>query len=77
MSTLVFEDIKSRRLASSWNVLNDLIDNKGFPPGYVVGRRRIWTERDVLAWLEKQPTEKMPARGAAKINKAMAGGRDA
>jgi hypothetical protein len=39
--TLTFEDIKSRRLAGNWNVLNDLIDNKGLPPGHIVGRRRI------------------------------------
>ena len=74
MSTLTFEDIKSRRLAGNWNVLNDLIDQKGFPPGYIVGRRRIWTESSVLEWLEKQPTEKMIARGAAKANKEKAVG---
>jgi hypothetical protein len=77
MSTLIFEDLKERRIAGNWNVLNDLIDHKGFPPGHVVGRRRIWTESSVLAWLETQPTEKMPARGAAKANKAKGGGRDA
>jgi hypothetical protein len=72
MSTILFEDIKSRRIAGNWNVLNDLIDNKGFPPGHVIGRRRIWTEREVLAWIEAQPTEKLPARGAAKANMAKA-----
>jgi hypothetical protein len=77
MSTLTFEDIKSRRLAGNWNVLNDLIDHKGFPKGHVVGRRRIWTESSVLAWLEKQPSDKMLARGAAKTNKEKAGGSDA
>ena len=44
MSTLTFEDIKSRRLAGNWNVLNDLIDHKGFPPGYIVGRRRCFVK---------------------------------
>jgi hypothetical protein len=72
MSTLVFEDIKSRRIAGNWRTLNDLIDKKGFPPGHIVGRRRIWHERDILAWLDEQPTEKMPVRGAAKANKAKA-----
>jgi hypothetical protein len=72
MSTLTFEDIKSRRLAGNWNVLNDLIDQKGFPRDHVIGRRRIWTEREVLAWVEAQPTDKMPPRGAAKANKARA-----
>jgi hypothetical protein len=74
MSILCFEDIKSRRLAGNWNVLNDLIDQKGFPPGYVVGRRRFWLELDVLTWLKTQPTEKMRVRGAAKANKAKAVG---
>ena len=66
MSTVTFEDIKSRRLAGNWNVLNDLIDNKGFPSGHIIGRRRIWTEREILAWIEAQPTEKMELRGAAR-----------
>ena len=37
----------------------------------MVGRCRMWTEREVLAWIENQPTENTtPLKGIAKKAKA-------
>jgi hypothetical protein len=69
MSTLVHDDLIDWLLTSSWNETNRKIDTQGFPPGRMVGRRRIWTEREVLAWLEARPSDRVPPRGAAKINR--------
>ena len=54
---------------NNWPTLNNWIRDRGFPPGHICGRRRIWTEREVFAWVETQPTQnKMPLRGFAKEN---------
>lgn len=53
-------------LVKNWTTLNNWIAERGFPPGHMVGRRRAWTRREVLDWIESQPTEnKAPLRGYA------------
>jgi predicted DNA-binding transcriptional regulator AlpA len=71
--TLFFEDIRELRLANSWTSLNRRIAKEGFPPGHMIGRRRVWTDREVFAWIESQPTENnAPLKGIAKKAKAEA-----
>jgi predicted DNA-binding transcriptional regulator AlpA len=63
---LRFEDLREQRIVRSWTTLNDWVDNRGFPPGRMIGRFRTWTEDEVMAWIERQPQAKLPPRGFAK-----------
>ena len=45
-------------VANNWTTLNRRIAKEGFPPGRLVGRRRVWTEAEILRWLETRPTAK-------------------
>jgi predicted DNA-binding transcriptional regulator AlpA len=63
MQLLFFEDLRSKRIARTWTTLNRWIDERGFPPGRMIGRFRVWTEREVEAWIEAQPSDKGPPRG--------------
>jgi two-component sensor histidine kinase len=63
---LHFEDLREKGLFRTWNTLNSLIDTKGFPPGRIIATRRVWTEGEVLAWIEAQPTaDRLACRGDA------------
>ena len=68
MNLLRFEDLRAKRIVRTWTTLNNWIDTRGFPPGRMIGRFRFWTEAEVMAWIEKQPTAKIPPRGYAKRN---------
>jgi hypothetical protein len=61
-----FTDLQSEGIVQNWRTLNSWIDNLGFPPGRFMGRRRVWTDDEILKWLHKQPSEKAPAKGRAK-----------
>ena len=50
----------------NWTTLNRRIDKEGFPPGRLVGRKRVWTEAEIQRWLETRPSAKVPLRGCAK-----------
>lgn len=65
MKWLLFPDLPAP-LAPNWTTLNRRIANEGFPPGRLVGRKRVWTEAEILRWLETRPTAKLPPRGRAK-----------
>ena len=52
------------RIVQTWTTLNRWIDTKGFPPGRIIGRHRAWTEAEVFAWIEAQPADKAPPKGA-------------
>jgi predicted DNA-binding transcriptional regulator AlpA len=67
---LTFRDLRAKRIVKTWNTLNSWIDTRGFPPGRMIGRFRMWTEAEVMAWIEAQPTTKIEPRGAAKRNAA-------
>ena len=58
MRTLLFDDLRDQRIVRTWNTLNKWIDERGFPPGRMLGRNRVWTEREVFAWIEAQPSDK-------------------
>jgi predicted DNA-binding transcriptional regulator AlpA len=70
MKLLRFQDLKD--VLKSRTTLNDWVDNRGFPPGRVIGKHRLWTEDEILRWIESQPTGKLPLRGDAKRRKAAA-----
>ena len=63
---LRFEDLRTQGLVQTWTTLNRWIDELGFPSGRLIGRNRVWTEAEVLAWIESQPTGKAKLRGRAK-----------
>jgi hypothetical protein len=66
MNLLRFEDLRAKHIVRTWTTLNLWIDNRGFPPGRILGRYRTWTEDEVMAWIEAQPTTKIPPRGCVK-----------
>lgn len=66
MQFLFFDDLRSRRLVTTWTTLNRWIVEDGFPPGRLIGRNRVWTEAEVSAWIESRPTGKATLRGRAK-----------
>ena len=63
---LRFEDLRTQGLVQTWTTLNRWIDKLGFPSGRLIGRNRVWTEAEVLAWIESQPIGKAKLRGRAK-----------
>jgi hypothetical protein len=62
---LRFEDLRAQGIVQTWTSLNKWIDERGFPPGRIIGRFRTWTVAEVMAWVERQPTKKAKRRGAA------------
>jgi predicted DNA-binding transcriptional regulator AlpA len=66
MELLRFEDLREKRIVRTWSTLNNWINHKGFPPGRMIGRFRTWTEPEVMAWIERQPSDKVPTRGFVK-----------
>jgi hypothetical protein len=63
---LHFQDLREANIVRTWNTLNDWIDNRGFPPGRMIGKHRVWTDDEVVDWIKKQPTAKLAPRGNAK-----------
>ena len=66
MNLLRFQDLREQRIVRTWTTLNNWIDTRGFPKGRMIGRFRTWTEDEVMAWIERQPTPKLERRGCAK-----------
>jgi hypothetical protein len=69
---LYFPDLRDDwRLANNWTTLNRWIHQRGFPPGRMVGRRRVWTDIEIIEWLNSLPAENpKPLKGAAKDSAA-------
>ena len=68
---------RTRTLRRSNPLLTAWICDRGFPPGHLVGRCRMWTAKEVLAWIESQPaknSEPPVAKRAKAKCKARAGG---
>ncbi len=61
-----FDDLREQDICRTWTTLNKWVDERGFPPGRIIGRHRRWTEAEVMAWVEAQPTIKRPGRGCTK-----------
>ena len=47
------EDLKRLGIVNTWTSLNKWIDERGFPPGQIIGRFRTWTTAEVMAWIER------------------------
>jgi hypothetical protein len=54
--TVTIDDLLAEGITSSWTALNKKIDTQDFPPGRIVGRRRLWTRREVEAWIDQHTT---------------------
>jgi predicted DNA-binding transcriptional regulator AlpA len=65
---LRYEDLRVLGVVQTWTSLNKWIDEKGFPPGRIIGRFRTWTTAEVMAWIEAQPSTKAKRRGVALTN---------
>ena len=53
---LRMRDLKARRIVNSWPALKNMVENEGFPVGFLLGRNsRAWTEEEVTAWLASRP----------------------
>ena len=70
---LRFRDLKAQGVVSNWVTLNNWIDEKGFPPGRLIGANtRVWDEAEVVAWLEAQPINRKSVPFRASPNPAAA-----
>jgi hypothetical protein len=66
MQILHFENLREQGIVQTWAILNRWIDQRGFPPGRIIGRFRTWTVAEVMAYIEAQPTVKRPPTPRAK-----------
>jgi hypothetical protein len=66
LELLFFEDLRAKRIVRTWTTLNKWVDERGFPPGRILGRFRVWTEAEVMRWIEAQPSDKATHRGFLK-----------
>jgi predicted DNA-binding transcriptional regulator AlpA len=49
---LRFADLKARNVVTNWPQLKRLVDNHGFPAGYLLSPAvRVWDASDIEAWL--------------------------
>jgi hypothetical protein len=69
-----FEDLRASGIVKTWGSLNKWIDERGFPPGRMIGRFRTWTVAEVMTWVESQPEDKIEPRGNAKALASKSGG---
>ena len=69
-----YEDLRASGIVKTWHTLNKYIDERGFPPGRMIGRFRTWTVAEVMAWVESQPAAKIEPRGIAKTLAASSNG---
>jgi predicted DNA-binding transcriptional regulator AlpA len=69
-----FADLKQAGLVRNWPTLLRLIDNNGFPPGFLLGRNtRVWVLDDVQAWIAARPIARKimpPRRNASEAETA-------
>lgn len=77
MTTLLrFSDLCQRNIIKSWAMLKRRVENDRFPPGRIIGRRRLWTEEEIDEWVKSFPTGgKIALRGLAVDPKKRGKGR--
>lgn len=52
---LRFADLKEAKVVTSWPQLRRLVDNHGFPPGYLLSPAcRVWDADRVENWLQSR-----------------------
>jgi predicted DNA-binding transcriptional regulator AlpA len=58
---LRFADLRSAKIVSNHVTLKRWIEERGFPPGFWMGRNtQVWWKSEIYAWLVNRPT----ARGS-------------
>ena len=68
---LRFPELCELGFVNNWTTLNHWINRRGFPPGHMIGRCRVWTEAEIAAWIERQPIKNTaPLKGIAKKARA-------
>lgn len=61
---LRFADLKAAQVVTSWPQLKRLVDNQGFPSGYLLSPAvRVWDAAEVEAWLETRREAARLSRG--------------
>jgi predicted DNA-binding transcriptional regulator AlpA len=77
-SLLYFPDLVKLGLVRNWPTLNRWVRELNFPAGRMCGKRRVWLESEVIAWVKQQPTtNRMTVRGCCKTLKLEAEARRA
>jgi hypothetical protein len=66
MKLLRFQDLRDLNIVRTWTTLNNWIDTRGFPPGRMLGKHRVWIESEVMEWIEAQPPDKLEPRGCVR-----------
>lgn len=52
-----FKDLKASGVVGNWPTLLRLIDDEGFPAGFLLGKNmRAWALDDIARWLDTRPT---------------------
>jgi len=49
-----FSDLEAARIVKNWPQLKRLQAEYGFPAGFLIGRKRVWYEDEVEAWVQTQ-----------------------
>ena len=61
---LRFADLKAAQVVTSWPQLKRLVENQGFPAGYLLSPAvRVWDAAEVEAWLETRREASRLSRG--------------
>jgi len=62
-----FADLKEAKVVSNWPQLRRLIDNYGFPPGYLLSPGcRVFDADQVQAWLDRRRAASVKVVGAVR-----------
>ena len=61
LELLRFKDLRRLGVVSSWPQLRYMVQNYGFPAGFLLGANtRAWRATDIENWLAERPTEPSP-----------------
>jgi hypothetical protein len=72
-----FADLRGAGLVSSWQQLNAIVRDEGFPPGRMLSKNvRAWTVDEVMAWLATRPTARKIMPEGARPHRRKRGDAD-
>ena len=68
---LRFADLREAGIVTNWPQLKRLVDNGGFPPGFMLSPAiRVFPAGEVEAWLQGRREASERARGADQVQAA-------
>ena len=71
MQLIDYNGLVSKGVARSRMTLKRLIQNEGFPTGWLISpNARVWDEAEVEEWIRGRATASRPQRKSAPQNKA-------